>query len=294
MLLRFIATLIVLGVPLNAADPIVSSEGFKSGVITTSDGIRLQYLESGIGPAVLFVPGWTGAAEFWAPQLRLFSRSWRTVALTPRSQGESEKTNEGNHTERRARDIFETIEQLKLSRVVLVAWSRGVLESMSLVEQFGTTSLAAIVLVDGTLVRDITPENARRFNEAARAMLANRKRYVSEQVPGMFQKPHPQDVYDRIAEANLKTPTPIAIALQADSLVLDSRPALRKIDRPTMFVNRAGPGAVALASIVRNELPSARLEVMEGVGHALFLDDIERFNAILGDFMRTISKTSNP
>ena len=58
-----------------------------------------------------------------------------------------------------------------------------------------------------------------------------------------------------------------------------------------MFVNRSGPGAVALAATVSKELPSARLEVMEGVGHALFLDDAERFNFLFQDFLRSISKT---
>lgn len=240
---------------------------------------------------MLFVPGWTGAAEFWAPQMRFFAGSCRVVALDPRSQGNSEKTSEGNYTERRARDIHEIIVKLNLAPVVLVAWSRAVPESMSVIEQFGSTAIRAIVLVDGTLVREITAENARAFNASARAMLANRKKYVSEQVPGMFRKPHAQELYDRIGEANLKTPTPTAIALQADSLARDDRPALRKLDRPALFINRAGSGAVALAEVVRKELPSARLEVMEDVGHALFLDDSARFNSILADFMRAISKT---
>ena len=291
MPLRFIAALLTFTCLASAADPAISSNGFKNGVATTSDGVRLHYLESGNGPAMLFVPGWTGAAEFWAPQMRLFSVSYRVIALDPRSQGDSEKTNEGNYTERRARDIHEIIERLNLAPVVLVAWSRGVPESMSLVEQFGTTGIRAMVLVDGTLVREITPENTRRFHAEIRAILADRKKYTSEQVPGMFSKPHSQDLYDRIGKANLKTPTSIAVALQADSLERDCRPALKKLDKPAMFVNRAGPGAVALAAIVSKELPSARLEVMEDVGHALFLDDTDRFNAILEDFMRSISTT---
>ena len=291
MRLRFIAALLALTGFTIAADPVIKNEGFKSRVIAASDGVRLHYLEAGSGPAILFVPGWTGAAEFWTPQMRLLSASYRVVALDPRSQGDSEKTEQGNYTERRARDIHEIIGKLNLGPVVLVAWSRAVIEAMSLVEQFGTNDIRAMVLVDGTLVRELTPESARRLHSEAREMLMDRKKYVSKQVPAMFGKPHSQDLYDSIGKANLKTPTSVAIALQADSAERDCRPAAKKLDRPAMFVNRSGPGAVALAAILRKELPSARLEVMEGVGHALFLDDAERFNFLLQDFLRSISKT---
>lgn len=291
MRLRFIAALLALTGFAIAADPVINSEGFKSRVIAASDGVRLHYLEAGSGPAILFVPGWTGAAEFWTPQMRLLSASYRVVALDPRSQGDSEKTEQGNYTERRARDIHEIIGKLNLDPVVLVAWSRAVIESMSLVEQFGTNDIRAMVLVDGTLVRELTPDSARRLHSEAREMLMDRKKYVSKQVPAMFGKLHSQDLYDSIGKANLKTPTSTAIALQADSVERDCRPAAKKLDRPAMFVNRSGPGAVALAAILRKELPSARLVVMEGAGHALFLDDAERFNFLLQDFLRSISKT---
>lgn len=193
---------------------------------------------------------------------------------------------EGNYTERRARDIHEIIDKLGLSPVVLIAWSRGVMETMSLIEQFGTSRLRALVMVDGTLVRPNDSAASAQFEKQVRAMLIDRKKYVAEQVPGMFRRPHAKDLYDRIGRANLKTPTPIAITLQADSLGRDSRQALKYLDKPALFINRSGAGADAIAAIVRKEVPAARLEIMNEVGHALFLDDVERFNAIVGSFVQ--------
>lgn len=92
-----------------------------------------------------------------------------------------------------------------------------------------------------------------------------------------------------IGTANLKTPTSIAVALQIDGLGRDSRPALRKLDKPALFVNRGGPAAVAIATAVKEAVPTARLEVMDGVGHALFLDDFGRCDGLLQDFLRTLS-----
>src|SRR5690242_10795816 len=97
--------------------PVAISGGF----IDTTDKVRIHYLEAGRGPALLFVPGFTGAAEFWEPQIRAFSTSNRVIAMDPRSQGDSEKTYNGNFTERRARDIRDLITSLKLAPVVVVA-----------------------------------------------------------------------------------------------------------------------------------------------------------------------------
>lgn len=276
--------------PLRAADPLIDSTGFKSGFARTSDGVKLHYLEAGKGPAILFLPGWTGAAEFWAPQMRLFSGKWRVVSLDPRSQGNSDKVEEGNYTERRARDVHDVIKELGLGPVVLIAWSRGVVEALSLIEQFGTSSLRALVLVDGTLVRTTDAATINQFQQQVRAMLSDRKKFVSEQVPGMFRRSHGKDLFDRIGAANLKTPTPVAVALQADNLGHDSRQALKRLDKPVLFINRSGPGAEAIAATLQKELPAGRLEVMNNVGHAVFLDDPERFNEIVKRFVEAYAQ----
>jgi hypothetical protein len=58
------------------------------------------------------------------------------------------------------------------------------------------------------------------------------------------------------------------------------------LDNRPPFINRSGAGADAIAAIVMKEVPAARLESMKEVGHALFLDDVERFNAIVGSFVQ--------
>ncbi len=182
------------------------------------------------------------------------------------------------------------IEELGLRPVVLIAWSRGVVESLSLIEQFGTSSLRALVLVNGTLFKTTDATAINQFQQQVHAMLSDRKKFVSEQVPGMFQRSHGKDLFDKIGAANLKTPTPVAIALQADNLGRDSRQALKRLDKPVLFINRSGPGADPIAATLRKELPAGLLEVMNNVGHAVFLDNPERFNEIVKRFVETYAQ----
>ena len=98
----------------------------KSEFFTTSDGVKLHYLESGAGPTILFVPGWTMPANIWQPQIEYFSRNYHVVAIDPRSQGDSDKTPDGNYPGRRAQDYKELIDHLGGSPVVMVGWSLAV------------------------------------------------------------------------------------------------------------------------------------------------------------------------
>ena len=133
----------------------------KSEFFTTSDGVKLHYLESGAGPTILFVPGWTMPANIWQPQIEYFSRNYHVVAIDPRSQGDSEKTPDGNYPGRRAQDYKELIDHLGGSPVVMVGWSLAVQESLTYVQMFGTYKLSGLVLVDLGIYTVSTPEEAR-------------------------------------------------------------------------------------------------------------------------------------
>ena len=78
---------------------------------TTSDGVRLSYLEAGRehGRTVVFVPGWTMPAWIFEAQIEALDDRYHVVALDPRGQGESEVPAFGYAAERRGRDVAELI-----------------------------------------------------------------------------------------------------------------------------------------------------------------------------------------
>ena len=251
----------------------------KSGFVTTSDGIRLHYLESGSGPAILFVPGWTMPAEIWEPQIRYFAQRYRVVALDPRSQGASTQATEGHYPERRARDIKEVVDQLKLAPVLLVGWSLGVAESLTYVDQFGAATLRALALVDGQIYTDSGP----RQWDWVKAMQLNRAEFTARFVRSMYRKPQSEAYYQKITAASLKTPTNTAVTLLANDFAKgDWRPVLAKLDRPVLYA--ITPALKAQGEVLKAKVPSARVEIFEDAGHALFVDEAARFNALLEDF----------
>jgi hypothetical protein len=59
----------------------------KDGFFTTTDGVKLHYLEAGSGSTLLFIPGWIRPAWLFERQIESFSQKHRVIALDPRSQG---------------------------------------------------------------------------------------------------------------------------------------------------------------------------------------------------------------
>jgi non-heme chloroperoxidase len=268
--------------------------GIRDGFVTTLDGVKIHYLEAGPrGQAgrtvpILFVPGWTMPAEIWEPQIAHFAKTRRVVAMDPRSQGLSSQTSEGNYPEARARDIKAVVDQLRLAPVVLVGWSLGVKELVAYVKQFGCDTIAGLVLVDGAAGLDPQPDVIREVLDRSMRLQRDRPTAAAQFVRGMYKKPQPPEYLDRITRATLRTPTPTAIALMLEYVASDFRPDLASITKPTLIVVVRRPGEETVEETQRR-IAGSKLEVMDGVGHALFVDDPQRFNTILEDFLKALS-----
>jgi len=291
--------------------------GTRSGFVKTADGINIHYLEAGspsvhasvevsdrpmgeaqIGvaanPQILLVPGWTMAALIWEKQIEHFSKVTRVVAMDPRSQGESTKTTEGLYPDVRAKDIKAVVDQLRLSPVVLVGWSMGVNEVASYINQFGNDGVAGVVLVDGIV--HVDDQFASAILNLAGGIMKDRPARTEAFVRSMYRKPQSEEYIQRVTAAALETPTAEAMALFIGSFSTDNRPALAKFARPTLLVVTKSPfDAVYLD--MQKRIPGSRLEQFDDAGHALFVDDAERFNALLDQFLGTLkgsASTSTP
>jgi non-heme chloroperoxidase len=287
----------------------------KSGFVPTSDGIRIHYLEAGHvknapiaeagnplppgktptkgnisltnphqEPAILFVPGWTMPAWIWQKQIEYFSKDFRVVAMDPRSQGESTQTPEGLYPAARARDIKAVVTQLHLAPVVLVGWSMAVNELHSYVDQFGTSDIAGLVLVDDS-GGATTPAEAVGALEFMGQIQRDRRKVVSEFIPKVFfKKPQPPGYVDRVVQASLRVPDNTAVALLVGKFATDTRAVLPRIDKPTIVCATKSPYMTQVVEM-QKAIPHSRLEVFDDAGHALFVDDADKFNALLEDFL---------
>jgi microsomal epoxide hydrolase len=240
-------------------------------------------------PSILFVPGWTMPAWIWQSQIDYFARDYRVVAMDPRSQGQSSQTNDGLYPAARGRDIKAVVDQLHLAPVVIVAWSMAVVETMAYVDQFGTGDFAGLILVDND-AGGRAPADAGQDFGLLKGVLEDRKNSANGFIRQLnLKKPHPEDYVNKLVQASLQIPTNSAVALLVGYFVADYRPVLPKIDKPVV-VCAAKSGYMGTIVAMQKNIPNSKLEIFEGAGHALFVDDPDKFNALVEDFLLNLAR----
>ncbi len=254
----------------------------------TSDGVRLHYAEYGHGRTIVMVPGWTMPAWIFEAQIRTFSQQFRVVAFDPRSQGDSEVAATGHDPWRRGQDIGELLDQLGSDPVLLMGWSLGVLDSLAYVHSYGDHRLAGLVLIDNSVGEDPPPSASGEPSHAARPLRPGPRLSRAEEmrrfVAGLFLRPQPAFWLDRLAEACLHTPPAAASALRAYPVPRTFwKEAVYSTARPVLYVVR--PKWAGQAANLAAHHPNAETVIMDGVGHALFVDDPGRFDWVVESFI---------
>jgi microsomal epoxide hydrolase len=108
-------------------------------------------------------------------------------------------------------------------------------------------------------------------------------------VAGMFHHRPSENYLDRLTEATLRTPESASRALLAYPMPRTYwREAVYATSRPVLYVVRPGWLSEQAANLARNR-PGTQVAVFGDAGHALFVDDASRFNALLAGFIaRTV------
>jgi non-heme chloroperoxidase len=272
------------------AVPVVVAQTAKSDFFKTSDGTRIHYLEAGSGRAIVFIPGWTMPAWIWQKQIDEFSKKYHVVAVDPRSQGESDKPTYGHLPETRSRDYKELVDHLGLQQPVLVGWSMACGELVKYAEQFGSDNVGGFVLVDGFLPDKVSPEMFAGLSGWMNQLQQDRQKQAEGFVRSMYKKPQTEDYLKRVIDASEQTPPDTAVVLIYDMIAAkDFSAGLAKMNRPVLFTYQ--PATQPTADFLKSKLGDRlRVAKFEGDGHALFVDDPEKFNRVLEEFMQSLPK----
>ena len=259
-------------------------------------GVSISYCDRGSGLAVVFVHGHPFDQSMWDAQVEALSWKYRAITLDLRGYGASEvpdveaTTLEATTLETMARDVCGLLDHLRVERAVVVGLSMGGQVAMAFADLF-PERLAGLVLA-ATFPEADTPEGA-----AARRAMAERFVQEGSVLPGGEMMPKllaaasvkrdPQlavKVFTMIANA---PPAGAAAALRGRALRKDYLSTLRGVRVPALIV--AGTedqySSVEKARQMQEAIPGARLEVFEGVGHLPNLEDADRFNAVLHEFL---------
>ncbi len=74
-----------------------SASGTRERKVDVGEGVSLRVIEAGqagLGPTLVFIPGWSTGADIWRQQIDRFAPNHRVIAFDPRSAvaGSSQKS----------------------------------------------------------------------------------------------------------------------------------------------------------------------------------------------------------
>ena len=277
------------------------SDAGSSRMVEVSDGVSLRVIEAGEpgdGPALVFIPGWSTGADIWRHQIDKFAKTHRVIAFDPRSQGESTKTTSGNTPETRAQDLHALLKRLGVQRPVLIGWSQGVQDIAAYVERYGTKDLAGIVLVDAAISDGADGMAARAQETAAQFKMfaiyqAHQQEYLGGMIRAIISKPQSDCAINQLVSTGMKTQPDIGVAmLIADMFGVNRTSAIKKIDCPTLIIASAKSDELARQHEAANQIPHARFEKVDDAAHAVFVDQPDRFDELVKNFVANLATAS--
>lgn len=256
-----------------------------------SQGIKIHYSAANLSDtkktSLLLVPGVMMPAWIWEKQIEYFSKDYRVVAMDTRSQGDSEQTTEGHYALSLAKDIKAVVDKLDLQPLVLVGWSLGVPEVVNYAAHFSSKGLKRLVLVDGLVGIDPSVPFYQTTVDYWARLQQDRVLRTREFIRDIFRQPQTEAYLKKLYETAMRTPTNTVMTLIDNYILQDFRPLLSDIEIPTLIATVESP-RLGYMQAMQKMLPHARLEIFQAAGHALFVDQPERFNRLLEEFIKGV------
>jgi non-heme chloroperoxidase len=262
------------------------------------DGTPIHYIERGDGtPLVLVHALMYSARYFWKPNLGPLSAGAHVYALDMRGHGESGKPNFGYTIEGLANDLKEFLEIKGIENAVVVGVALGGLVVLNYLQRFGSQHIKAIGIVDMTPRLVSAPGWAHPtfgdFPQAAADVFGAQVRQDRSGLRGFLaagtaEAPSEEFLNEMVAEAFL-TPTDVIADLCDEMVRQDVRDYLPKIPVPTLLLYGGSRNKILPTGVgkwMKQQIPGSQLVEFEQSGHMPFLEEPDKFNAALLDFVR--------
>ena len=254
-------------------------------------GCRLHYEDVGHGEPVVLVHGLGSSIRDWEYQTPALSAAHRVIALDVRGHGLSGKPREAYSMQAFADDVAALIEHLGLGPVHLVGISMGGMIGFQLGVDRPHLLKSLTIVNSGPEVIARTLDE--RWQVAKRWTLA---RLVSLHTIGkglgrnMFPRPEQAELRAKIEQRWPENDKRAYLASLDAIIGWSVRERLSAITCPTLVVTADRDYTpVAQKQAYVDLLPNARLVVIEHSRHATPMDQPERFNALLLDFIDSIA-----
>ena len=270
--------------------------------VTTNDGVKLYYEETGSGTPIVFVHEFAGDSRSYEPQVRYFSRRYRCINFNARGFPPSDvPESPESYSQARARDdIRAVMDALKIEKAHILGVSMGGFATLHFGLHYPERALSLVVAGCGygaqpnkrEQFRAEVEQTARNIESAGMAKAA--ESYALGPTRVQFQNKDPRGWAEFARLLAEHSTTGSALTMRG---VQKRRPSLydlidrmKRLTVPTLIVTGdedepcLDPGL-----LMKRTIPSAGLVVLPQSGHTINLEEPDLFNQACEAFFHRVA-----
>lgn len=276
---------------------------FQRKTFKTSDGAELSYISAGKGKPLVLIHGWSQSAEQFKYQVPVLAERYHVIAVDLRGHGKSAKVNYGYRISRLSKDIQELIDALQLEKPHLLGHSMGCSVIWSYLDLFGSNGIERLILVDQSplhtsrshwnnqeLEESGATVTCEQLNAAIQALESDiAEEFTRNSLAAMVTAAMPKEQFEWMVECNLQCPRAIAATLLYNQFHTDWRDQIVQIRKPTLIIGGRKSYTPWRSQVwISQSIPDSKLEIFEaaeGGGHFMFIENPEKFNQQVLNFL---------
>ena len=265
------------------------------------DGVNLYYEAEGAGQPLVFVHEFAGDHRSWHPQVRFFSRRYRTIAFNARGYPPSDVPEgaEAYSQDRAAEDIRGVLDALKIPKAHVCGLSMGGYATLHFGLKHPDRALSLVVAGAGygsasgereKFLRD-SEAVVKRFEDDGMAKTADFYAKGPTRVQLMDKDPHSwREFHRQLAQGSARghALTQRGVQLRRPS-IMDLGERMEKLEVPTLIMTGdEDDPCLEPAIFMKRKIPTSGLVVLPKSGHAINLEEPEAFNRAVLDFLTAV------
>ena len=235
---------------------------------------------AGTGSLVLFLHGIRGNRRNWARQIEFFSQRFQAAAWDARGYGDSEDYEGPLQFDHFTGDVLRVAEHLKAPKLHLVGLSMGGRIARNVALHY-PDRLLSLTLISSTPGFDaLSAEGVKRF-------VTERRSRTPQSLQQLIGSRASRAAYTELLDSVSRIHEPSYQKTLEASVAQDRAAPIEKISVPTLVI--AGEEDTVyppeLAREMARRIPGAELLMLEGTGHLANLEQPERFNTAVQNFL---------
>ena len=266
--------------------------------LTTDDGVKLYYEETGKGIPIVFIHEFAGDFRSWEQQVRHFGKYYRCITYNARGYPPSDvpKDQEKYSQDRARDDIRAVLDALKIDNAHIVGLSMGGFAALHFGFTYGNRARSIVVSGCGygaapgerAKFAEEAEASAKRFEELTMKKAAEGYALGPTRVQHQNKDPRGwREFADLLGQHSSVGAANTMRGVQARRpSIYDLEDRLRAIPVPVLVVvGDEDDHCLQPGIFMKKTIPACGLLVLPKTGHTLNLEEPEHFNRFVGDFI---------